>query len=42
MIVTILTVSYTIVHYYVVSYFLYYGGLPMAMDAIVASIVDGG
>ena len=37
-----LTTSYTIVHYYVVCSFVYYGGLPTSMDAILATVVDGG
>jgi hypothetical protein len=34
--------SYTIVHYNVISWSVYYGGLPSAMDAILAIIADGG
>ena len=34
--------SYTIVHYYVISKFVYYGNVLTAMDAIVATVVDGG
>ena len=34
--------SYTIVHYYVFSYFIYYGGPPTAINAVLAFIADGG
>ena len=34
--------SFTIVHYYVISYFIYYGSLPTAMYCILATSVDGG
>ena len=33
--------SCTIVHYYAISYFVYFGGPPTAMDAILATIVGG-
>ncbi len=36
------TASYTIVHYNVISQLVYYGGPLTAMDAILATIVDGG
>jgi hypothetical protein len=35
-------VSYTIVHYNVIGQLVYYRGLPTAIDAILAAIVDGG
>jgi hypothetical protein len=38
----LLTASCIIVHYYVISLFIYYGNLLMLMDAIVATVVDGG
>ena len=34
--------SYTIVHYNVISKFVYYGGPPTAMNAVLAIIADGG
>jgi hypothetical protein len=34
--------SYTIVCYYVFSYFIYYGGPPMASNAVLAIIANGG
>jgi hypothetical protein len=34
--------SYIIVHYYVISYFVYFGGPPTAMNAVLAIIADGG
>ena len=34
--------SYTIVNYIFICYFVYYGGPPTVMDAIFATIVDGG
>jgi len=34
--------SYTIVHYYVISKFIYFGGPPTAMNAVLAIIADGG
>ena len=37
-----LVVSYTIVLYISISFFLYYGGLPMATGAILATIANGG
>ena len=37
-----LTMSYTIVHYYVIIKFVYFGNLQMGMDAVVATDVDGG
>ena len=33
---------YTIVHHYVLSWFLYYGGPLMAINAIFGIIADGG
>jgi hypothetical protein len=33
--------SFTIVHYYVICYFVYYGGPLTTMAAILATIVDG-
>jgi hypothetical protein len=37
-----MAVSYIIVLYDVISLFVYYGGLPTAMDAILATIANGG
>ena len=34
--------SYTIVHYNVIGQLVYYRGPPTAIDAILATIVDGG
>jgi hypothetical protein len=34
--------SYIIVHYYVISKFIYFGGPPTAMNAVLAIIADGG
>jgi hypothetical protein len=34
--------SYNIVHYNVISLFIYYGGPLTAMDSILAIIADGG
>ena len=34
--------SYIIVHYYVISLFVYYCGLPTAIDAVLAIIANGG
>ena len=34
--------SYNIVRYYVLIYFVYYGGPPTAMNAVLAIIADGG
>ena len=37
-----LKLSYNIVHYYVISWFIYYGGPPTTMNAVLAIIANGG
>ncbi len=37
-----IAVSYTIVRYNLLRQFLYFGGPPMAMDAMLATIANGG